>query len=273
LPPPLLPAKPAVVVLKKGMSAKLRALLGGSSSQASALSGLVVDETARLPPAAAAPSPRARDKAPVRGVAPAASPLALAAGPAVPGGGGGGGRQLGLSGLLAAAGDDARLQALRERSIREGADGGGGGEGAHSLSAAGSQHPALRRMLSKASVTGKTSGGLGRQASVASLQPPGGMGRSGSSGHHGSGGGPPPRAGAGWLGGRERTFSRTASVASMHGFGAPRGSGGTPRGNPAPRTTSVSGSDSVAWPPTRPVGSDASPKEATRASRASLSHV
>jgi hypothetical protein len=173
-----------------------------------------------------------------------------------------------LSSLMSAASDDAKLQALRERSLRDSSALGGSFHGQSPTSGGNQQHPALRRMLSKAAM-GSMSGsshGLMRNSSVASI----------STSHHGpESGGPPPRAGAGMLGGRERTFSRTSSVASMQGFGRNRTSSGGSgsigavlRASFSPRTASVSSDASaVAWPPSRPVKSDDSSKRET------ISHI
>ena len=310
VPPPS--PKLASVVLKKGMSSKLRALLGSSSKQASKLSTLIVDETAQPPKdakpagasAAASPS-RAKDKtAPVVTFEASTTSTASTKGS----GGSKGGPQppsQGLSSLMAAASDDAMLQALRERSLRDSSALGSrsfhgqspttsGGGGGHNYQ---QQHPALRRMLSRASVGGNSShasshgSGLTRNLSVASV-PTSSLHHSSHGSHEshgggGGGGGPPPRAGAGLLGGRERTFSRTSSVASMQGFGRTRTSSGNNnssngsssgsssfgaslRASFSSRKASVSGDAFTVEgaPPSRPAKSDE-----TKSIRESISHV
>ena len=208
--------KVTAVVLTKGMSAKMRALLEGNHQHASTLSDLIVDAT-KHPEAL---SPFAKDKAPGAG---RALPTSLKTGSATSesasstsdGKAGSKWSALskrrqtqGLSSLMSAASDDSKLQGLRQRSLK---DANAAKNKQTSAGAAGSQPLKLRAVLGKNAVAGQLGkGGLSKLSSAA-----GTTALSSSSSFQSPAN-------------RERNFSRTPGGAgSMQGFGRNRNNGGS----------------------------------------------
>jgi hypothetical protein len=204
------------VVLTKGMSAKMRALLEGNHQHASTLSDLIVDAT-KHPEAL---SPFAKDKAPGAG---RALPTSLKTGSATSestsstsdGKAGSKWSALskrrqtqGLSSLMSAASDDSKLQGLRQRSLK---DANAAKNKQTSAGAAGSQPLKLRAVLGKNAVAGQLGkGGLSKLSSAA-----GTTALSSSSSFQSPAN-------------RERNFSRTPGGAgAMQGFGRNRNNGGS----------------------------------------------
>jgi len=207
--------KVTAVVLTKGMSAKMRALLEGNHQHASTLSDLIVDAT-KHPEAL---SPFAKDKAPGAG---RALPTSLKTGSATSesasstsdGKAGSKWSALskrrqtqGLSSLMSAASDDSKLQGLRQRSLK---DANAAKNKQTSAGAAGSQPLKLRAVLGKNAVAGQLGkGGLSKLSSAA-----------GTTALSSSSFQSPAN--------RERNFSRTPGGAgAMQGFGRNRNNGGS----------------------------------------------